>query len=199
MAKIMGTIITIGEFFRPQKAEVKIERLDKVDQVFSLAENRKYIIPDYQREIRWKKENLIELIRDIGRGDKFLGNIILNSLDTGDYEVIDGQQRITTLMMTIHYIKYKFGEELDIFEICKLEMANFEKFNMLIDNSFQMAEMSRTEKEILEQSDVFNQRRRYIELWEVFDQIDVLQTRRGCNTLLSNISRSLINLNFESA
>lgn len=110
------------------------------------------------------------------------------------YEVIDGQQRITTLLMVIQYIKSKFHKELDIFQTCELEMENFDKFGLLMDNNFNLNDLGESDKGLIEASDVFNQRNRYIELWNVFDQIQALQTVRNCRTVLSNIRGSQINL-----
>lgn len=194
MSSILGTIITIGEFFRTERAEVTIDRGTEQAQVFSLLENRKYIIPDYQREIRWKKENLIELVRDISRGDKFLGNIILNKRNDHEYEIIDGQQRTTTLLMIIYYIKSKFEEELDILQTCDIEMANFDKFSVLITSKFNLNNLSPEEKAEVEDSDVFNQCERYVELWSAFDHIETLQSPRDCADFLSNLRRSQVNL-----
>jgi len=194
MAKIFGTVLSIGDFFKTEKAMIRIDIREQEEQVFTLSEGRKYIIPDYQREIRWKKENVIELISDIGVGVKFLGNIILNRRSNHEYEVIDGQQRITTLSMVLQYIRSKFHEELDILKICKLEMANFDKFELLIDNNFNFLGLSEEDKVSIAESDVFNQCNRYIELWNVFDQIDTLQNARTCRTILSNIRDSQINL-----
>lgn len=194
MARIFGTVLSIGDFFKTEAAMIKIDLGDEEKQVFSLSKGRKYIIPDYQREIRWKKENLIELISDISVGVKFLGNIILNRRNALEYEVIDGQQRITTLSMVIQYIKSKFQDELDIFQTCKLEMANFDRFGLLMENSFNFHDLSQSDKVLIEDSDVFNQRIRYLELWSVFDQIHTLQTARDCRNILSNIRESQINL-----
>ncbi|MDQ6423550.1 DUF262 domain-containing protein [Paenibacillus sp. LHD-117] len=194
MARIFGTVLSIGDFFKTETAMIKIDLGDEEKKVFTLSERRKYIIPDYQREIRWKKENVIELISDINVGVKFLGNIILNRRTPLEYEVIDGQQRITTLTMVIQYIKSKFHEELDIFQTCELEMANFDKFGILRDNNFNLRDLGEDDNTLIETSDVFNQRDRYIELWNVFDQIHALQTARNCRTILSNIRGSQINL-----
>lgn len=194
MANIFGTILSIGDFLKKESAKVTIVRGVEENNVFELSEDRKYIIPDYQREIRWSKENVIELISDISRGDKFLGNIILNKRSVLEYEVIDGQQRITTLLMIIYYIRSKFHQEIDIFQTCKLEMANFDKFDLLIDNNFDIERLSTGNKEMLEISDVFNQRERYKQLWSVFNLMDCLLTAAKCSTFLTNIKRSQINL-----
>jgi len=59
-----------------------------------------YVIPKYQREYKWNDERVIALILDIKNRDKFIGNIILNKVDN-HYEIVDGQQRITTLILIL--------------------------------------------------------------------------------------------------
>lgn len=80
---------------------LKLEQLFKmdtqsiVDGLNFCIEKRKMVIPLYQREYTWKDEKIITLVNDIKRYNKFLGNIILNEVE-GHYEIVDGQQRITT-------------------------------------------------------------------------------------------------------
>ena len=83
-------------------------------------------IPDYQRAYSWTKENLKQLVEDIwesvelnkARGNKefdqyepyFLGSIVLCSKEYKDdgcgiYDVIDGQQRLTSIIMLIAAIR----------------------------------------------------------------------------------------------
>jgi uncharacterized protein with ParB-like and HNH nuclease domain len=58
----------------------------------------RYVIPKYQREYKWDSERVITLFQDIKNRDKFLGNIILNKVEDY-YEIVDGQQRITTIVL----------------------------------------------------------------------------------------------------
>ena len=75
-----------------------------------------FIIPEYQRPYRWKIDECQTLWDDIinafyeKKGDKnekegnekfeyFLGSIVSFENDHGDLEIIDGQQRITTLTL----------------------------------------------------------------------------------------------------
>lgn len=57
-------------------------------------------IPKYQREFKWTNEKISELINDIISRDKFLGIIILDEHNTY-YEIVDGQQRITTCYLAL--------------------------------------------------------------------------------------------------
>ena len=59
-----------------------------------------YVIPKYQREYAWDDTMILVLINDIEDKDKFLGIIILDAVDD-HYEIIDGQQRITTCYMIL--------------------------------------------------------------------------------------------------
>ena len=130
MSQIIGTVIEIGDFLSPKTQSIVVQE----KFTWNLDSNRTYIIPDFQREIRWDEEQIVELINNIGAGAKFLGNIILSETkrETGnqlkDYEIIDGQQRITTLLMILKFIQYKYGEE-EIPKISnKMSLDNSVKF-----------------------------------------------------------------------
>ncbi|MCS4300612.1 DUF262 domain-containing protein [Chryseobacterium sp. BIGb0232] len=70
----------------------------------------KLIIPDYQRPYVWNKEHITELLNDWNdhffKDNKFnddaieyfMGSVMIHKND-GKYEVIDGQQRLTTLLI----------------------------------------------------------------------------------------------------
>lgn len=75
----------------------------------------KFYIPTYQRGYRWGKEQVEELLKDIY---EFMGTaniqngefyclqpIVIMKRDDGGYEVIDGQQRLTTIMIIQKYLK----------------------------------------------------------------------------------------------
>lgn len=68
-------------------------------------EDRKFIIPEYQRPYKWDQSQCETLWNDIcevfGRRNEeyFLGSIIAHSEDDQHFEIIDGQQRITTFTL----------------------------------------------------------------------------------------------------
>ena len=82
-------------------------------QVSRLFNGVKYEVPIYQRNYAWGEKQIQQLIDDIydlnGTFDSddtyFLGNLIVNQKDTDVYEVIDGQQRLTTLYLLEKYLK----------------------------------------------------------------------------------------------
>jgi uncharacterized protein with ParB-like and HNH nuclease domain len=63
-----------------------------------------FFIPAYQRGYRWKEQQSIELlddINDISEGNYCLQPLIVSSRDDGSYEVVDGQQRLTTIFILL--------------------------------------------------------------------------------------------------
>ena len=77
---------------------------------FMDGQDKKFIIPVYQRAYSWKKENCLQLLKDLTdvykRGYKthFFGSIVYVSQNDGDceeYSIIDGQQRITTVSLLL--------------------------------------------------------------------------------------------------
>lgn len=69
-----------------------------------LTEQIKYQIPPYQRPYSWQKENVIQFLEDIWDAfqqedpEYFIGSLITIEQERNSlYEVVDGQQRLTTL------------------------------------------------------------------------------------------------------
>lgn len=68
-----------------------------------------FLIPEYQRSYVWKTENIIDLIDDLyyaftykNENEYFLGSLVLkrtNNDEFTEYEVLDGQQRLTTFFL----------------------------------------------------------------------------------------------------
>lgn len=75
----------------------------------------KFYIPTYQRGYRWDKQQVEDLLKDIF---EFMGTaniqngefyclqpIVIRKREDGRYDVIDGQQRLTTIMIIQKYLK----------------------------------------------------------------------------------------------
>ncbi|MEN9389211.1 MAG: hypothetical protein RLY61_295, partial [Candidatus Parcubacteria bacterium] len=73
------------------------------------------VIPKYQRPFSWGADEAEELYKDIIKGspDYFLGNILLNRKADSTLEVIDGQQRITSLSL-LFLALYLHCKDIDI-------------------------------------------------------------------------------------
>ena len=86
-----------------------------------------FLIPDYQRPYAWGEAECQTLWDDIftfaipdeGRtkfdrnSEYFLGPIVTFKNENGQLEVIDGQQRLTTLMLLLRAFYAKFGHMQD--------------------------------------------------------------------------------------
>jgi uncharacterized protein with ParB-like and HNH nuclease domain len=114
-----------------------------VDQkaIIDLLSDRKveFLIPDYQRPYAWNEEQCQTLWDDIflfsfpdnnyeafdENDEYFLGSIVTYKNEKGRSEVIDGQQRLTTLMLMLRAFYDKFANMED--ENSKLTRARIEK------------------------------------------------------------------------
>ena len=105
------------------------------DHSINFAFKNHYIVPDYQREYVWKDEQVEQLLADLldayntdSQKAYFLGTIV--TYDSGSqFELIDGQQRLTTffiLLCAIKKIYMDHGEQTSVIEnlirkfICKV-------------------------------------------------------------------------------
>ncbi len=70
------------------------------------SEERQYIIPLYQREYAWGEKQIVRLIEDISDAEKdkkyYIGTLIVSERNDKKLEVIDGQQRLTTLFLLLN-------------------------------------------------------------------------------------------------
>ena len=83
---------------------MEIENLGKsIGDIFNIS--NRYIIPLYQRNYTWGKDQIEALIQDIYEAynsktdNYYIGSLVVLKRHNGDYEVIDGQQRLTTLSL----------------------------------------------------------------------------------------------------
>ena len=79
-------------------------------------------VPDYQRPYQWKKSEAIEFWEDLmsyyedykekpdNSGNLFLGTFIFLEKSGSDYEIVDGQQRITSIFILLIAIKTRLME-----------------------------------------------------------------------------------------
>ena len=72
--------------------------------------HEKFFVPSYQRGFRWTKEQVVDLLNDIWefqahceKRDEFycLQPIVVKRLESGEWELIDGQQRLTTILLIL--------------------------------------------------------------------------------------------------
>lgn len=89
---------------------------------FISAAKRTFIIPVYQRNYSWRKEHCEKLFEDIieaAQKDKkhYFGNVVYYALSTdfaaafSEFALIDGQQRITTIMLLLAALRDTVADE----------------------------------------------------------------------------------------
>ncbi|MGD9649163.1 MAG: DUF262 domain-containing protein [Dongiaceae bacterium] len=78
-----------------------------------------YIIPDYQREYVWTDKEVNQLLEDINEQidtgstrEYFIGTVLVSpTLQKSHYEVIDGQQRLTTFFLLLCALRHLLQKE----------------------------------------------------------------------------------------
>lgn len=84
-----------------------------ISDLFNGANKCNYIIPIYQRNYAWGDDEIGSLLQDIKNAceknkeqDKnyYIGSLVVYRRENGDFEVIDGQQRLTTLTLIMHHL-----------------------------------------------------------------------------------------------
>jgi len=92
-----------------------------IGKLFGEMQNKKFVIPDYQRPYKWDVEKCETLWNDIENfsqtdakknSDYFLGTIVSYFNDKKEQEIVDGQQRITSFMLLLRSF-YKKLEDMD--------------------------------------------------------------------------------------
>lgn len=94
-------------------------------KIFKIEEQ--YVIPAYQRPYSWEYDHCFQLYNDLVEsfetGDEyFIGNIVIfkSAKNNGILEVIDGQQRLTTLLLLIKVLSLLFPELLVLKQIIEI-------------------------------------------------------------------------------
>jgi len=73
-----------------------------------------FFVPDYQRGYRWGENEVKQLLEDIyenGLKSYYLQPIVVKPIKGEDFELIDGQQRLTTLYLLLNYLEKSFSGE----------------------------------------------------------------------------------------
>jgi hypothetical protein len=81
-----------------------------------------YVVPDYQREYVWTEKEVHQLLNDINEQidagsnrEYFVGTVLVSPMtEKSHYEVIDGQQRLTTFFLVLCALKQLFRGEVQV-------------------------------------------------------------------------------------
>ena len=119
--------------------------------------SREYQIPMFQREYSWEQEqcetlwdDLIDFHNEKDKKDKyFLGNIVVHPIDESEkFSVIDGQQRLTTLLLLIRALFDNAGTVKALEECLKIK----DKLSSELTNNIRLnSDVIENDKKNLEQ------------------------------------------------
>jgi uncharacterized protein with ParB-like and HNH nuclease domain len=97
--------------------------ISQTSQTFNLKdlfENNFFFIPDYQRGYSWESDQLVDLTNDIENISKldhnhYTGTIVAakDPFKENTYELVDGQQRLTTLLILLNQIYFLLPEKYE--------------------------------------------------------------------------------------
>lgn len=93
-------------------------KIESADMSISALFNDFYVVPDFQREYVWKERHVEQFIEDIldefsdshgdintGDAEYFIGSIVGCKDGAGAFQLIDGQQRLTTIYLILCVIR----------------------------------------------------------------------------------------------
>ena len=137
-------------------------------------------VPKYQRSYAWDKQNVRELFEDVQEAYEtnsthYIGTVVLAKTNNKDiYNIVDGQQRITTIIMFINaiienlsdeqdkdYYKRFYIKSKDQYKLTPLE-RDVSFFNNLLDSNLSIEPHSKSQRYLL---DV------YTEIVNIIDQL----------------------------
>lgn len=182
--RIKGNILTIRELFSINENES-----DDSNKFLSI-NVKKFKVPKYQREIKWSVSDAARLIDDIYKKPIFIGNIILSSSNE-TYDIIDGQQRITTLLMLIEIANLKHQNNLsNMISTRELIIESFNGYSEALKKSFMRNSLT---KDIIK-SDKLCQIDNYKLIYDTIFEMPILQIPYQANQLIGNLFKSQVNL-----
>lgn len=90
-----------------------------------LEDSARYLVPMYQRNYAWGEGEITQLLQDVldyqqksvsGKGPQtyYIGTLVVFARDDGSFEVIDGQQRFTTLSLLANWLKHHAKDAVDM-------------------------------------------------------------------------------------
>lgn len=112
-------------------------------QLESLFQDKKLRVPSYQRAYAWEELQLNQFISDMleimEKGEYYYGHFILEDTKEGYYEIIDGQQRITTFILFLMVCQL-FGKDglkhyIDNFETVDYDAEAFKTIQTNLNNT----------------------------------------------------------------
>lgn len=148
------------------------------ERTVCLDEGREYIIPEYQREIKWSTENVQTLIDDLRKGSKFLGTITFSTSKPKEFEIIDGQQRLTVITMMINCINEYVEDSRKVIKLCNIRNKSFPYFKETLLYKFDFEKIKKENQPLYNAiltNDNQNQRKDFARIWKsITERVEIL-------------------------
>lgn len=160
---------------------------DKTNNIFNECINFKniqYKIPEYQRPYAWSEEEILTLIEDIQDFEEeiyYLGSLTVNKIQENIFEVIDGQQRLTTLFILLKSI----SRILNININNSLSFTYREKSNVILNNINNLENI----KDLLNIDDIFDKTK----LDELFKEDSICKGKHIIESKLKELKEKDLN------
>lgn len=153
-------------------------------------------VPEYQRSYAWDKQNVRDLIEDINESletnsSHYIGTVVLAKTKKQDhYNIVDGQQRLTTIIMLINVLilRLKDKEDEDYYKRLYIFDKNNESFKLtpLIRDESYFISLLGEEKNLIPKS----RSQRYLS--EVYEEVknvvdDIIVNKKGFLRAVENL------------
>lgn len=130
-----------------------------ISEIFPIEPRSSYRIPIYQRNYSWETQNIEEFFNDVQNEEEgyYIGNLLVTEANKESgvvFDVVDGQQRLTTIALFLLAIYDRLselrsdGNAVDLDNIIQLQGDL--KRKLLINNSIPHIELLDKDKEIFE-------------------------------------------------
>lgn len=113
-----------------------VEELKILDEVTIFDTNAHYVIPRYQRAYAWEDKEIVQLIDDINDIDSsenyYIGSLVVSRIQgkAETYEVVDGQQRLTTLFLLLQYLVSEGALEGEVGQTLTFDCRSKSKYTL---------------------------------------------------------------------
>ena len=136
-----------------------VEELKILDEVTIFDTNAHYVIPRYQRAYAWEDKEIVQLIDDINDIDSsenyYIGSLVVSKIQgkAETYEVVDGQQRLTTLFLLVQYLVSEGALEGEVGQTLTFDCRSKSKYTLSnIQQILTNKKLSTDQEESIDQS-----------------------------------------------